>query len=174
MLKCKRIHLRLLEREDIPQRTVWMNDKEINRMLILDWPISLTKSQKWFDTAINDNSKIHFVIIDNEMNRLIGVAGLVDINTRDRHAEVYLIIGEKNYWGKGIATEVLNLLIEYSFEYLGIKRLYGYNFSYNIASQKMLEKVGFIKEGIMRKHIYKNGKLEDINIYGLLKDELEY
>lgn len=173
MLRGKNIYLRLLEREDIPKRTSWINDEETNRMFRFDWPISVSKSQQWFNTTMLDNTKIHFVIVDKHTNQLIGMTGLLGITHKDKHAEVYLTIGEKDYRGKGLSTEVLKLLIQYSFENLGLERLYAHNFIYNIASQKMFEKVGFMKEGVMRKHSFKNGKLEDINIYGLLKEEWE-
>lgn len=171
MLRGENVYLRLLEREDIPQRTSWINDEETNKMFRFDWPVSLAKSQQWFNTTVMDSSKIHFVIVDNETDQLIGMTGLLGVSNKDRHAEVYLTIGEKKYRGRGLSTEVLNLLIAYSFENLGLERLCAHNFIYNIASQKMFEKVGFIKEGVMRKHSFKNGKLEDINIYGLLKEE---
>ena len=140
-------------------------------MFRFDWPVSISKSQQWFTTTVTDSSKIHFVIVDNQTNELIGMVGLLGISNKDRHAEVYLTIGEKEYRGKGLSTEILKILITYSFQNLGLERLYAHNFIYNIASQKMFEKVGFIKEGVMRKHSFKNGRLEDINVYGLLKEE---
>ncbi|MGL6058442.1 MAG: GNAT family N-acetyltransferase [Culicoidibacterales bacterium] len=171
MLTGKRVYLRLLEQEDIPKRTEWINDFETNIMFRFDWPISLSKSYQWFNKTMNDDSKMHFVIVDIKTNDLIGMVGLLNIDFKSKRAEVYLTIGNKDYRGKGLSTEVLQILINYSFNILALERLQAHNFTYNIASQKMFEKVGFLKEGIMRKHSLKNGKLEDINIYGLLKEE---
>ncbi|MFQ9695967.1 MAG: GNAT family N-acetyltransferase [Zhenhengia sp.] len=171
MLTGQNISLRLVEREDLGLRVEWINDKETNDMFGFDWPASLGKTQNWYNQSLNDGSKVHLVVVDNETNRVIGMAGLIDVNYRHRHAEVYITIGDKDFRGKGLAKEVLDLINNYGFVDLGLERLYAYNFTYNIPSQKSFESVGYIKEGVMRKHKYKNGELRDINIYGLLKEE---
>ncbi|MDB8555540.1 GNAT family protein [Turicibacter sanguinis] len=171
MLTGENISLRLLEREDLELRVKWINDKETNDMFGFDWPASLGKTQNWYNQSLNDGSKVHLVVVDSETNKVIGMAGLIDINYRYKHAEVYITIGDKNFRGKGLGKEVLDLINQYGFIDLGLERLYAYNFTYNIPSQKIFEKAGYIKEGIMRKHKYKNGELRDINFYGLLREE---
>ncbi len=71
-----------------------------------------------------------------------------------KSAEVGYFIGEE-HWNKGIATVALNLICEYGFGHLDIVRIHAGVFEYNIASQRVLEKCGFEKEGVFRKAVYK-------------------
>lgn len=173
MLKGQKIQLRLLEKEDLPLRVQWVNDKEINDNLGFDWPLSLSKTQAWFQNTLKDNSKINFVIIDNESRKLIGMAGLLGIDYKNRNAEFYITIGDKNFWGLRISDEVIFLILEYAFLELGLEKVYLHTFNYNVRAQRVYERNGFVKEGILRKHIWKRGELRDIVYYGILKEEWE-
>lgn len=86
-------------------------------------------------------------------------------------AEIGYFIGEP-YWNKGIVTTAVNLIIRYGFEHLGILRIQTGIFEYNLASQRVLEKCGFVKEGVFRKSVIKQGKLWDEVRYALLKPGL--
>ena len=87
-------------------------------------------------------------------------------------AEIGYFIGEP-YWNKGIVTTAVNLITEYGFQHLGIIRIQTGVFEYNTASQRVLEKCGFVKEGVFRKSIIKRGKLWDEVRYAKLKAGIE-
>jgi len=173
MLRGHKIHLRLLENEDLPLRVQWVNDDEINENLGFDWPLSLSKTQVWFQNSLKDNSKINFVIIDNDSCKPIGMAGLLGVDYKNRNAEFYITIGDKSYWGLRISDEVIFLILEYAFLELGLEKVYLHTFSYNVKAQRVYERNGFVKEGILRKHIWKRGELRDIVYYGIFKEEWE-
>ncbi len=107
MLRGHKIHLRLLENEDLPLRVQWVNDDVINENLGFDWPLSLSKTQVWFQNSLKDNSKINFVIIDNDSCKPIGMAGQLGVDYKNRNAEFYITIGDKSYWGLRISDEVI-------------------------------------------------------------------
>ncbi|MFY0022190.1 GNAT family protein, partial [Acinetobacter baumannii] len=65
------------------------------------------------------------------------------------------------FWGQGIATEAVRQLVEYTFYYFDIVRLYAEVFETNKASMRVLEKNGFYLEGVRRKAVFKNGLLMD-------------
>lgn len=75
------------------------------------------------------------------------------------------------YWGSGYATEVVKEVITYGFEKLGIKRIGAVVFVENTSSNKLLEKLGFEKEGVLRNYMYQDGVPHDTNIYSLLNDK---
>jgi len=71
----------------------------------------------------------------------------------------------ESYWGKGIITQAIRAIVDYGFETFEIDRIFARPFGSNIASQKVLEKVGFILEARLIKTIWKNGRYEDELIY---------
>jgi RimJ/RimL family protein N-acetyltransferase len=87
-------------------------------------------------------------------------------------AEIGYFIGEP-YWNKGIVTKAVKLITEYGFQHLGIIRIQTGVFEYNTASQRVLEKCGFVKEGVFRKSVIKQGKLWDEVRYAKLKPGIE-
>jgi ribosomal-protein-alanine N-acetyltransferase len=72
-----------------------------------------------------------------------------------------------DFWGKGIATKAIELMIELTFAQLKINRLYAEVFSNNAASIRILEKCNFVKEGILKNAIFKNGQFLDCYIFAL-------
>jgi [ribosomal protein S5]-alanine N-acetyltransferase len=85
-----------------------------------------------------------------------------------KSAEIGYFIGEP-YWNKGIATRAVNLIVDYGFSNLGLARIHTGVYEYNPASQRVLEKCGFVREGIFRKSIYKDGELWDEIRYAILR-----
>ena len=84
------------------------------------------------------------------------------------NAEVGYWIGEP-YWRNGYATETVKLLVEMAFNQLGMQRVYANIFEYNIASMKVLEKVGFEKEATIKSSVIKKGQIFDEHIYSIRK-----
>jgi len=74
-----------------------------------------------------------------------------------KSAEVGYFIGEA-YWNKGIVTTALNLIVDYGFRNLDIVRIHTGVYEHNLASQRVLEKCGFIKEGVFKKAVFKQEK----------------
>lgn len=75
----------------------------------------------------------------------------------------------KEYWSKGIMTEAVRQICELAFNRLDIVRITGLVYAPNIASQRVLEKNGFVREGLQRCAVYKNGQLFDLCLYGRVK-----
>jgi len=77
-----------------------------------------------------------------------------------KSAEIGYFIGEE-YWNKGIASAALNLICEYGFKNLDIVRIHTGVFEHNQASRRVLEKCGFVKEGVFKKAVYKRDQFWD-------------
>ena len=73
------------------------------------------------------------------------------------------------YWGKGIGTSAVAAICQTVFENSDIIRIFAEPFAYNLASRRILEKNGFVCEGILRKNAVKNGKILDMMMYSLIR-----
>jgi RimJ/RimL family protein N-acetyltransferase len=169
MLKSDRIYLRPLEKTDLQARVNWVNDEEIRRTLMFDWPLSLSKTEKWFQNQLMDDTKRNFSIIDRETDRLIGMTGLIDISIRHSRAQFYLTIGDKDYWGKRIPDESIPLILEYAFLELGLNRVYLYTIDDNEKARKVYLRNGFQPEGTLREHYFCVGRLQDLHVYSIIR-----
>lgn len=63
MLNGKNVYIRLTEKEDLDQRTKWINNEEIRKTLMFNWPLSHAGTKKWFEQQLLDNTRKNFVIV---------------------------------------------------------------------------------------------------------------
>lgn len=101
--------------------------------------------------------------------KVVGGIGIVLNSDVERiSAEIGYWLGEE-YWNRGIMTDVVKEMVDYTFSHLPIRKLYASVFDFNKASQRVLEKAGFEKEGVLRQAAIKNGQIIDFHYYGLIK-----
>lgn len=141
---------------------VWRNLRDT-----FPYPYSLQDAEQWINLASEENPAQNLAIVVN--GEAVGGIGIVINNGNYRHnAEIGYWLGEP-FWGKGIATEVVRQMTEYTFHHFDVLRLEAHVYSYNPASAKVLEKNGYEYEGTMRKSIIKEGVLYDAYFYAKLK-----
>lgn len=138
---------------------------------MFDWPLSLSKTEKWFQNQLFDDTKRNFSIIHKESGKLIGMTGLLDISLRHSKAQFYMTIGEKEFHGQRIADENISLVLEYAFEELGLNKVYLYTININERARHVYLRNGFKPEGVLRQHYFCVGVLQDLHVYGILKNE---
>ncbi|MBI3326398.1 MAG: GNAT family N-acetyltransferase, partial [Nitrospinae bacterium] len=114
----------------------------------------------------------HLGIVRREDSQLIGTVSLADLDVISRHARLSLIVGEKAVWGKGFGREADSLMVRYGFEFLNLHRIYAYVLAAHEASLKVLSELHFTHEGLLRQHIYRDGRYHDVVIMGLLRHEV--
>lgn len=120
--------------------------------------------------SADENDTFAFAITVDE--KVIGSIGVFrQGNIHRQTAEVGYYIAEE-YWGKGIMTEAIKQTCKYVFDKSDIIRIYAEPFAYNVASYRVLEKAGFQYEGTLRKNAIKNGKVIDMKMYSLLRNEI--
>jgi ribosomal-protein-alanine N-acetyltransferase len=108
-------------------------------------------------------------IVRREDDALLGAIGLT-LAGADRRAELGYWIGVP-YWGRGYATEAARALLDYGFRVLALERIHAHHMTCNPASGRVLHKAGMAHEGRLRRHLMKWGRLEDLELYGILRDE---
>ncbi|WP_342470254.1 GNAT family protein [Ureibacillus sp. FSL K6-3587] len=163
------ISIRKFKEEDIPYKVKWINDERNNKYLHYDLPLREDKTLEWYNKIKDRNDRADFTITyDNEP---VGLIGLLNIDHNNKKAEYYICIGEDSYKGKGIAKKATDLLIKKSYEEFGLIKIYLYTEVENIAAQKLFEKVGFEREGLLKNDLFYKGKKIDRYVYGLDVEE---
>jgi ribosomal-protein-alanine N-acetyltransferase len=114
---------------------------------------------------------ILFLLIEKVSNSVIGRCGLHNWNVDHKRAEIGYDIAEENYKRKGFMTEAVNAIIHYGFNDLKLHRIEALVGTENVASLRILEKQGFIKEGLLREHYYIDNKHVDSIMLSKLRSE---
>jgi RimJ/RimL family protein N-acetyltransferase len=161
-LKSSKFMLRPFRRGDEVSLAKNINDKIIARnTLNIPHPYTIEGAMKWVDKNLREGKKkkpgmMNFVIeIGGE------VAGSVGFNEIKNHkAEIGYWLARK-YWNGGIMTQAVQLLVQFGFKKLRLRRIYAFVFTFNSASVAVLKKSGFKLEGILKKHAKKGTKLFD-------------
>lgn len=168
-----RIYLRALEPDDYKRTVVWHNDEEIWHMVIDSRRyVSAEYEKKWVnDKIFGDGSNLTLGVCYKENDELIGLVNLSNINHQKCSAIFGKMIGEKKYWGKGLAKEATMLMLYHGFCNLGLERVQAAQLIYNKASIKVNEKCGFVNEGVLRKATVKEGHFVDLNMMSVLRED---
>ena len=162
------IRLREMGKNDLEFKVRWFNDPLVNKTLILSEKINRKKTARWFEKAVQDPSRLDLVIETLDGNPL-GIIGFVNMDPNHRTAESFIVIGEKDYWGKGIMIEAMSLLLKWSFHTLALDKIWALALPDNIASIITMKKLGYQIEGTLRQEKCLAGKRVDILRMGLLR-----
>ena len=130
-------------------------------------PYTMEVAINWVNLMLQQEPLLIFVIAVDD--NLIGVIGIEMRDDVYRKAPLLGYWLAEEYWGRGIMTEVVKLVAGYAFENLDIVRLQSGVLANNPGSMRVLEKAGFLKEGVLRNNIIKNGVVMDEYIYGMVK-----
>ncbi len=164
MLEGPVVNLRIIGHEDIPLIVEWANDpdfggefepiEQVNHREILKWLDGLSADEKWFFIEKKDDSKI----------------GQIMYAPVGRHFVIgyRMLPAERN---KGYCTEAIKIIVDYLFLTRDIVRIQAETNPQNLASQKVLEKAGFTKEGVKRKSVFIRGQWQDGVLYSILRED---
>jgi len=172
ILTGKKVYLRRLEEEDLPQCLAWVNDPEIFITMGLWGPRTALVQREWFASIANSQTNIVFALCLRKTDEHIGNVSVFDVDYRSRNAGLTIIIPASEHQGKAYGEESIRILCIYSFQYLNLHKLYCK--TDNIYAARLYEKLGFTLEGTLREHTYRYGKYVDKFFYGLLSEEFQF
>ncbi len=176
MLKGKHVTLRGLELEDAEEAFEHFNDAEVRRFIGGPRPVSKQEEEEWIRStwAKRKSGRGHVFGIElNKSQLLIGCCELTDISPIHRGAEMGIVIFNKQYWGQGLGTEALRLLLEYGFKYLNLHRVYLRVNEKNKRAIRSYLKVGFQQVARYRQAEFLDGKYTDVFLMDILAEEFK-
>lgn len=165
------ILLRKFEKSDIPNKVKWINDSENNTYLHYDLPLEIAKTEAWFEKNKDRQDRFDAVIEADGVS--VGLIGLLEIDNKNKKAEYYVCLGEREAKGKGIAYQASIKLLEYAFNEISLNKVYLHTEYENISAQKLFERLGFEKEGLLKEDLIHNGRKVDRFFYGITKQGYE-
>ncbi|MDZ4722678.1 MAG: GNAT family protein [candidate division Zixibacteria bacterium] len=168
-----RSYLREVRQSDVNDRYYrWMNDPEVSRYLETRFVAqSLENISKFVAHMDGKSDEPFFAICRRDTNEHIGNIKLGPINWRHRYADISLLIGEKNCWGKGYATEAIGMITQFGFETLNLNKLKAGCYVENEGSARSFEKCGYSREGLQKGQYLIDGKSTDGIILGLCAED---
>lgn len=176
ILKGKFVRLSAFDPEEMSKAFPrWNRNSEYLRLLNM-WsrPMQSSKAAaKWMEEESSELSvsSYYFSIRTLADDTLIGELSLDVVDWSGRDAFVGLGIGEPEYWSKGFGTDVMNILLQYAFMELNLKRVSLGVFEYNPRAIRSYEKAGFRHEGRLRKSLHREGRRWDNLYMGILREE---
>ena len=166
--------LRELERKDIAKINSWRNN--INVVSTLGAPFRFINQEvdlKWFDNYMQSRLNIvRCAVVTEDNDDILGLVTLADINFINRSATLHLIVGEYAQ-NKGVGTFAVQEICHHAFFNYGLHRI---ELNVLVSNQRAIhvyEKCGFIREGLKKEAVFKNGLYVDMAIYALINNTIE-
>lgn len=165
--------IRKWQRSDAADLSKALSDRAVldNLRDGIPFPYTEQHALEYIEAMLDADEKDTFAFAVTENDRAIGSIGAFrQQNIHYRTAELGYYLAQP-YWGKGIMTKAVSLLCQHIFESTDILRIFAEPFDYNTGSIRVLEKAGFSFEGTMRQNAFKNGRVLDMRLYSLTKDD---
>ena len=151
---------------------LWMNDPAVTRFLEVRYVPRSHDNIRAFVAAMDGKAdEVFLAICLHDGGRHIGNIKVGPINWVHRYADVSLLIGDKDCWGRGYATEAIRLVCRFAFGTLNLRKLIAGAYALNVGSIRAFEKVGFVREGLIRGRFEADGQAIDHVLLGLLAED---
>jgi RimJ/RimL family protein N-acetyltransferase len=164
-----RVVLRPLVARDLRRLVKWFSDSRVTRFLGRTSGVSLADEERWFREYERKPDEQVFAIEVEGTH--VGNVGLHKVDFTDRHAELGILIGEASLWSKGFGTDALRAILRYAFDVLGLREVSLDVLHDNVRAVRAYEKVGFVREGLRRQDLHRDGRLVDVVRMGILDAE---
>ena len=172
-LTTERLVLRPFVPADADAVTAIVSDREIAaNTLSIPHPYERPMAERWLATqadAFERGESVTFAVTEREGGALLGCVGLMIEHDHLRAEMGYWM--SRGHWSRGYGTEAANAVLRHAFEVLGLHRVFAHHLTRNPASGRIMQKVGMSHEGTLRGHVLKWGVHEDLELYGILREE---
>lgn len=172
-IESPRLLVRLVTQQDLPALMRVNGDDEVTRYLPYATWRSMDDAEAWFArmTGMHEaRSAMQFAVIEKERRNAIGTCLLFQFEDKSARAEVGFVLG-RTHWRTGLMREAMAALIGYAMGPMRIRRLEAQVDPRNAASQGLLRRLGFTREGLLRQRWIDKGEPCDVEMYGLLSRE---
>ena len=168
-----RLLLRIVELRDLPALMAINGNRDVTHFLPYATWQAMGDALAWFERmagVMNTGTALQFVVVRQSDELPIGTALLFHHDEGSHRAEVGYVLG-REFWGQGYMQEALQGLVSHAFGTLGLRRLEAEVNPANVASTKLLQRVGFRREGLLRQRWEAKGEPYDVVAFGLLSHE---
>lgn len=175
ILETKRLVLRKVTKEDANSILSYLSDTEVMKYYGLEPFKSINDALdeiSWYQSIHSNKTGIRWGITLKEQGMVIGSCGFLNMVSQHFRTEIGFELS-KEHWGKGIAGEAVEAIISYGFEHMNFQRIEALIEPANLSSQKLVEKMGFIREGLLRNYEFTGGKFDNLFMYSLLKQDYD-
>lgn len=171
-IQCDGFYLRGLESTDLAGHWYdWFNDSEITRFQNKGYiPNTLQAQTSYFEALQKSDHDVVFAIIDDVSDSHVGNVGLHGIDRLHRTAMLGIVIGEREYMGRGWGKQAWVAITKYAFEVINLHKVSATVFDGNDRSLKCALAAGYEVEGCQKEQMYKNGKYCDLIWLGITRD----
>ena len=173
MLEGKNVNLRVVEKEDLPLLAEWQNDPNFYAEYFSPMPISRTELEKRFDKATSETTPFesrNFIIEKKDGTKIGNIVHFYSLHPMGRMLEMgYVMLPSERK--KGYCTEAAKIMVDYLFLSKDTPCIQAITDVGNTASQKVLENVGFKREGTLRKRFFSRGRWVDAVFFSILREE---
>jgi UDP-4-amino-4,6-dideoxy-N-acetyl-beta-L-altrosamine N-acetyltransferase len=163
------ISLRDLAPGDRESIRLWRNDPQVRRCMYTGHEISQEEHNAWFSRIQHDPTCRYWIIVCDGEDA--GLLYLQDIDAKNRHCYWGFYTSGADVRGKGVGNFAEFSILRYVFEELQFRKLCAEVLAFNKAVLNMHKKFGFVQEGVLRKHILKDGVFEDVVCISILREE---
>jgi len=171
LLEGKNVRLRVVEKEDFQLITEWVNNPEFWGQYFSPVQRTRTEMEKTFENNPLDYRP--FIIEKNDGTKIGSISHFNVLAPYGKTLEIgYALLPSER--GKGYCTEATKIMVDYLFLSKDIRCIQATTDLGNVASQRVLEKAGFGKEGILRKRFFSNGGWQDTVMFSILKEEWKH
>jgi RimJ/RimL family protein N-acetyltransferase len=171
MLMGKLVNLRAVEPADYELLWRWVNMPEIMKY----WgrpgntqSLAEVAEQERMQAARGNSAKF---MVETRDGRAIGQIDYYELDWQKRSAWVSILIADKEYWGGGYGTDAMRTLVRYLFRQLGLHRVSLNVHESNLRAQRSYQKVGFVREGVMRDWAYFDGQWMNAVLMSVLESD---
>lgn len=165
--------LRELEERDLPAINKWRADPSLIATLGAPFRyINLDVDKKWFESYMaHRDSAIRCSIVEEESGKLVGLVSLTAIDRLNQSAQLHIMIGSEDCRGRGAGSFAVQEIVRHGFYDMNLRRIELEVLEDNQRAKHVYEKAGFVREGVKRQAIYKNGRFVDMVLYAVLRPE---
>ena len=168
-----RLSLRIVQRADLPALLSVNGDPQVTRFVPYPTWTTLVDAEAWFERMAGiqaSGTALQFVLVERAQSKPVGTCLLFRYDEGSQRAELGYVLG-REYWGRGYMLEALHALLQYAFADIGLRRVEAEVNPVNVPSTRLLERIGFLREGVLRQRWIDAGHAHDVNVYGLLRHE---
>jgi len=172
-IDAERVRVRLVAEPDLPALLEVNSDESVTALLPYATWSSVEDAGSWFRrmAAVQATGlALQFVVADKATDRAIGTCLLFRLEEGSQRAELGYVLG-RPHWGRGLMQEALRSLLACAFGPLKLRRLEAEVDVRNHRSARLLQRLGFTREGLLRQRWVSKGEARDVEMHGLLRDE---